>query len=75
MINLLEEAITKVRELPDEDQEAVAAVMLSMAGADAPVVRLDDATRAAIRRGIAQAERGEFVPDEVIAEADRRHGI
>jgi len=75
MIKLLEEAITKVRELPDEDQEAVAAVMLSMAGADAPVVRLSDQTRAAIREGIAQAERGEFVSDEVVAEADKRHDI
>jgi predicted transcriptional regulator len=75
MIKLLEEAITKVRELPDEDQEAVAAVMLSMAGVDSPVVRLDNATRAAIRRGVAQAVRGEFVPDETIAEADKRHGI
>jgi predicted transcriptional regulator len=72
---LLEQAIIKVRELPDEDQEAVAAVMLSMAGAESPVVRLDDATRAAIRKGIAQAERGEFVPDEVIAQVDKRHGI
>ena len=45
MIKLLEQAITKVQELPEEDQEVVAAVMLSMAGADAPVVRLDDKTR------------------------------
>ena len=75
MTKLLEQAITKVRELPDEDQEAVAAVMLSMAGADSPVVHLDDATRMAIREGVAQAERGEFVPDEVIAQADKRHGI
>ncbi len=75
MTKLLEQAITKVRDLPDEDQEAVAAVMLSMAGADSPVVHLDDATRVAVREGIAQAERGEFVPDEVIAQADKRHGI
>ncbi len=75
MTKLLEQAITKVRELPDEDQEAVAAVMLTMAGADAPVVRLDDNTRAAIREGVAQAERGEFVPDDVIAQADKHHGI
>ncbi len=34
-------------------------------------VPLDEATRAAIREGLAQAERGEFVQDEVVAEADR----
>jgi predicted transcriptional regulator len=75
MTKLLEQAITKVRELPDEDQEAVAAVMLTMAGADVAVVRLDDETRAAIREGDAQARRGEFVPDEVVAQADKRHGV
>jgi hypothetical protein len=75
MTKLLEQAIAKVRGLPDEDQEAIAAVMLTMARADAPVVRLDDETRAAIREGDAQARRGEFVPDEVIAQADKRHGV
>ena len=75
MTKLLEQAIAKVRELPDEDQEAVAAVMLSMAGSEPPVVRLDDQTRAAIREGVGQAERGEFVPADVVAESDKRHGI
>jgi predicted transcriptional regulator len=72
---LLEKAIDKVRELPEEEQEAVAAVMLQMAGADAPLVQLDDETRAAVREGLAQAERGEFVPDEVVAKASKRHGL
>jgi predicted transcriptional regulator len=75
MTSLLEQAIIKVRELPEEEQEAVAAVMLSMAGVDSPNVRLDDATRASIREGAAQAERGEFVLDGVIAQSDKRHGI
>jgi len=75
MTKLLEKAIDKVRELPEDEQEAVAAVMLQMAGGDAPVVRLDDETRAAIREGLAQAERSEFVPDEVVARANKRHGL
>lgn len=72
---LLEKAIDKVRELPEDEQEAVAAVMLQMAGADAPIVHLDDETRVAIREGVAQGERGEFVPDEVVAEANKRRGL
>jgi predicted transcriptional regulator len=48
---------------------------LDPAGVEQPVICLDDATRAAIEEGLAQAERGEFVPDDVIAEADKRHGI
>ena len=72
---LLEKAIDKVRELPEDEQEAVAVVMLQMAGADAPPVHLDDETRTAVREGIAQAERGEFVPDEVVARANKRRGL
>jgi predicted transcriptional regulator len=75
MTKLLEEIIAKVRALPEEDQDALAALLLAVTQADASAVPLDEATRAAIREGLAQAERGEFVPDEVVAEADKRHGI
>jgi predicted transcriptional regulator len=74
MTKLLEKAIAKVRELPAEDQDTVAVAVLSMTGEDLPLVQLDDETRAAVLEGLAQAERGEFVPDEVVAEADKRHG-
>jgi predicted transcriptional regulator len=74
MTKLLERAIAKVRELPAEDQDTVAVAVLSMTGEDMPVVSLDDETRGAVLEGLAQAERGEFVPDEVVAEADERHG-
>jgi plasmid stability protein len=36
---------------------------------------IDAPTRAAIREGIEQAKRGEFVPDETIAASDKLHGI
>lgn len=75
MTRLLEHALAKVRELPDDEQDALAALLMSIAGSDASTVALDPATRAAIREGLAQAERGEFVPDSVVAESDKRHGI
>ena len=53
-----------VRELPAEDQDARAKALLSLTGEVAAVVHLDDDTRAAVEEGLAQAERGEFVPDE-----------
>ena len=62
MTKLLEQAIAKVQTLPEEDQDALAALLLSVTNADGSVVPLDDETRAAILEGIAQAERGEFVP-------------
>ena len=72
MTKLLERAIEKVRELPARDQDALANALLSITGEETAVVHLDDETRAAIEEGLAQAERGEFVPDEIVAEADKR---
>jgi len=75
MTKLLEQAIARIRELPEEDQDAIALAIISMANADASALPLDGQTRAAIREGLAQAERGKFVPDDVVAAADQRHGI
>ena len=74
MTKLLEKAIEKVRELPAEDQDTVAVAVLSMAE-EIPVVALDDETRAAIREGLEQARRGQFVPDEDIEALWKRHGL
>jgi predicted transcriptional regulator len=75
MTRLLEQAIAKLRQLPEDDQDAIAIAVLSMADADASRFPLDPATLAAIREGLSQADRGEFVPDEVVAESNKRHGI
>lgn len=75
MTKLLEQAIAKLRELPEDEQDALAAVMLAMANADASAFPLDRETEHAIREGLAQAERGEFVPDEGVAKANKRHGL
>jgi hypothetical protein len=75
MTKLLEQAIAKVRELPDDEQDTLAAAMLAMADADASGFPVDKATEEAIREGIAQAERGEFVADDVLAKANKRHEI
>jgi predicted transcriptional regulator len=74
MTKLLEKAIAKARELPAEDQDAVAVAMLSMAE-ETPVVGLDAETRAAIREGLEQARRGEFVPEAEIEALWKRHGL
>ena len=75
MTKLLEQAIAKVRELPEDEQDTLAALILSMAGADASEFPVDHATEDAIREGLAQAERGEFVSDEALAASNKRHGI
>jgi predicted transcriptional regulator len=67
-------AIAKARKLPAEVQDAVAVAMLAMTE-ETPVVALDEETRAAIREGLEQARRGEFVPDEEIEALWKRHGL
>src|ERR1700730_16140246 len=54
---------------------ALASAHLSITREETAVVQLDHETRAAIEEGLAQAERGEFVPDEIVAEADKRQGV
>ena len=75
MTKLLERAIQKVRELPPKEQDALANALLSLTGEETAVIHLDPETRMAIEEGLAQAERGEFVSDDIIAESDKRHGI
>jgi predicted transcriptional regulator len=72
MTKKLEDAITKVRQLPEDDQDMAADVLLSMIAEPAP---LDDEARSAIREGLDQARRGEFVPDEEIQALWKRHGL
>jgi hypothetical protein len=76
MTKILEQAIAKARTLPDEDQDALGAVVLSLAE-DWPkgLDDIDDETRAAIREGLAQAKRGEFVPEEDIQALWKRYGL
>ena len=67
MTKRLEQAVEKIRELPEADQDDAADLLFVLAArANAPE-KLDDATRAAIREGMRQARRGEFATDEQIA--------
>ena len=54
------------RTLSPEDQDTLGAVLLAMTIGGAGLVSLDDEARAAIRQGLEQARRGEFVPDAEI---------
>jgi predicted transcriptional regulator len=73
MTKLLEQAVARARTLLDDDQDAVALAILSMA--DTAIDPLDEETRAAISEGLEQARRGEFVPDEEMAALWKRHGL
>lgn len=75
MTKLLEKAIAQARTLPPEQQDALAAVVLAMTDERAGIVPLDDEARTAIREGLEQARRGEFVPDGEIEALWKRFGL
>jgi predicted transcriptional regulator len=75
MTKMLEEAIKKVRELPEADQDEAAELLLSVAAKSGDPVRLEDETRAAIQEGREQARRGEFVSDQDMTAFFKRHGV
>jgi hypothetical protein len=75
MNKLLEQAIAKVRELPEADQAEAAEMLLSVASKRAKPVKLDEDTRNAVLEGRAQARRGEFVSDQDMAAFYKRHGV
>jgi predicted transcriptional regulator len=69
MTKLLDEAIEKVRALPDSEQDHAAATLLALAALAEQdgVYKLSAEERAAIDEGLAQADRGEFASDERVA--------
>jgi len=77
MTKLLDKAIAQAqaRALPPEEQDMLGAVLLAMTDERAAVVPLDDEARAAIREGLEQARRGEFVPDGEIEALWKRFGL
>lgn len=75
MTKLLEKAFAKARELPEDEQDSVAIMLLSMTNDDSQIEPIDDETRVAILEGLEQARRGEFVPDAEIEALWKRHGL
>lgn len=73
MTELLERALDEVRCQPPHVQDQVARAMLMLVREDdiETPEPLDPAHRGAVLRGHAQAERGEFVPDEQVMDIFR----
>ena len=65
--------LEQVQSWPEEDQEELAEYAREIEARRTGVYIMSDEERAAVRRGLAQADRGEFVADELVAEADKRH--
>jgi predicted transcriptional regulator len=75
MIKVLENAIDKVKRLPEDRQAYVAEVLEQIASAGTGEFVVPDDHRAAVFEGFGQAERGEFVNDEEMAALWRKCGL
>ena len=65
MSKLLEQVIEILWERPECAREAAAKMLVDfLFGKEVKLEELDPETRAAVEEGLAQADRGEFVPDE-----------
>ena len=73
MVKMLEDMIKKAENWPREDQEKLAEFAREIEARRTGTYVMSDAERAAVREGLAQADRGEFVSDDVITKADQRH--
>jgi predicted transcriptional regulator len=75
MTKLLEQAIEKVRKLPEADQDDTAKMLLWAIEAAEGAIPVDDETAAAIDEGLAQARRGEFASETEVGALWKRHGV
>jgi hypothetical protein len=73
MIKTLKDAVRLAETWPEEDQKELAEYAREIEARRTGVYTMSDEESAAVRKGLAEADRGEFVPDEVVAEADKRH--
>jgi hypothetical protein len=58
---------------PIEDQDELAEYAREIEARRTGIYRMSDDERAAVGKGLAQADRGEFVADALVTEADKRH--
>jgi predicted transcriptional regulator len=74
MTKLLDQAIEKLREAPESDQDDTAEMLLWSIETRRGAIPLDDETAAAIDAGLADAKRGDFASEAEIAALWKRHG-
>ena len=73
MIKTLKDALKLVETWPTEEQEELAEHAREIVARRTGVYMMSDEERTAVREGLAEADHRDFVRDELIAEADRRH--
>ena len=75
MTKILEDAIEKVRRLPEEQHAHVAEILEQIAAFGNDPFIVPETHRAAVLQGLAEAERGEYVSDEDMAALWNKCGL
>ena len=73
MNKILKEVIEHAATWPEEDQEELAEFAREIEARRSGIYTMSDDERTMVRKGLAEADRGEFVSDELIAQSDKRH--
>jgi predicted transcriptional regulator len=73
MSTALKQILSKVATWPTEDQDALAEAAREIEAARTGIYVLSADEAAAVSEGLAEADRGEFAPDEDIAALFERH--
>ena len=66
MNKIAESILDRIADWPKEAQEELMQSIVDIEAKHLGVYRLSDDERAAVREGLAQAARGEFIPDDVV---------
>ena len=69
----LKEVLEQAATWPVEDQNDLAEYAREIEARRTGVYTMSDDERAAVKRGLAEADRGEFIAEDKVAEADTRH--
>jgi predicted transcriptional regulator len=75
MTKILEDAIEKVRKLPEARQAYVAEVLEQIAAAGSDLFTVPEEHRGAVLEGLEQAERGDFMNDDEMAALWKKCGL
>ena len=73
MNKILQDVFEHAVNWPREDQEELAEYAREIEARRTGKYTMSDDERAAVRLGLAEADRGEFVPDYLVAKADKSH--
>jgi predicted transcriptional regulator len=73
MNKIAETILDRIADWPKEAQEELMQSIADIEARHLGVYHLSDDERVAVREGLAQAARGEFVPDDVVEDYFRKH--